>query len=171
MITLRCVLSAIAMILIGGCASSPIPMVVPPSSPQGVTVDQSTDTREIFKAADAWLEAYNSREPMRLAAVYDPVAVLWDLGSAKVVANIAGTGGAAIAQHFTEEMRRHPTARIKFDGGHIRRNGDVGVTAGIYILTETIDGMQVSKSVRHTLVYRKRDGIWVVYADHSSPLP
>ncbi len=168
MVMLRTLIPILAMASMAGCATKPesTQMLAPP-----VVVAPETDTYEVMKAEKNWRDAFNSRDPIRLAAVYDATAVLWDLDATSVVANIVGTGGAAIARHFADDARRK-AAQVKVEsGGHIRRSGDVGITTGIYMLTESIDGRDVSRPVRYTLVFRKREGVWLVYAQHSSPLP
>jgi hypothetical protein len=77
---------------------------------------------------------------------------------------------AAIAEYFKDAGKR-PNARVSFGEQHIRRYGDVGVITGYYTFSDVRDGQTVLRPARFTMVFRNRDGKWLLVAHHSSVVP
>ena len=46
------------------------------TTPRGVS-DEASDRAAIEQATHAWAEAYNTRDPARIVAFYEPDAVFW----------------------------------------------------------------------------------------------
>lgn len=122
-------------------------------------------TDQVAAATAAWRAAYDSRDPARIAAMYDPDAVLWGT-TAKTVAATP----AAIADYFKDAPKR-PNARVTFGEQHHRAYGDVGVSTGYYTFSDVRDGQPVSRPARYTMVFRHREGKWRIVAHHSSEVP
>ena len=120
---------------------------------------------EVAAATAAWRAAYDSRDPARIAAMYDPDAVLWGTTSKTVAPD-----PAAIAEYFKDAGKR-PNARVTFGDQHIRAYGEVGINTGYYTFSDVRDGMQISIPARFTMVFRNRGGKWVIVAHHSSRVP
>jgi uncharacterized protein (TIGR02246 family) len=120
---------------------------------------------EVAAATAAWRVAYDSRDPTRITAMYDSDAVLWGTTAKTVAPN-----PAAIAEYFKDAGKR-PNARVSFGEQHIRRYGDVGVNTGYYTFSDVRDGQTVSRPARFTMVFRNRDGKWLLVAHHSSVVP
>jgi uncharacterized protein (TIGR02246 family) len=119
---------------------------------------------DVAAATQAWVAAYDSRDPARITALYDPEAVFWGT-SAKTVSASPG----AIAEYFKDAGKR-PNARVTLGEQHIRVYGDVAVNTGYYTFSDVRDGQNVSIPARYTFVYRHRDGKWWI-VDHHSSLP
>ena len=120
---------------------------------------------QVAAATAAWRAAYDSRDPKRITAMYDSDAVLWGTSS-KMVAPTP----AAIAEYFQDAGKR-PNARVTFGEQHIRIYSDVAVTTGYYTFSDVRDGKEVSVPARFTMVFRIRDGKWLIVAHHSSRIP
>ena len=75
-------------------------------------------------ATSALAEAYNSREPARITALYDPSALFWGT-TAKTVA----TTHAAVAQRFKNAPKTRG-ARVVLGEQHIRVFGDFALNTG-----------------------------------------
>ena len=120
---------------------------------------------QVAAATAAWRAAYDSRDPARITAMYDSDAVLWGTTAKTVAAN-----PAAIAEYFKDAGKR-PNARVAFGEQHIRVYGDVGVNTGYYTFSDVRDGQAVSVPARFTMVFRNRDGKWLVVGHHSSRVP
>lgn len=120
---------------------------------------------EAISATAGWSAAYNSRDPARIAAMYDTDAVLWGTTAKKVAAN-----PVAIAEYFKDAGKR-PNARVTFGEQHLRVYGDVVVSSGYYTFSNVRDGKEVSRPARYTMVFRKRNGKWLIVAHHSSEVP
>jgi uncharacterized protein (TIGR02246 family) len=120
---------------------------------------------QVAAATAAWRAAYDSRDPGRITAMYDAVAVLWGT-TAKTVAATP----AAIAEYFKDAPKR-PNARVAFGEQHNRRYGEVAVSTGYYMFSDVRDGQTVSRPARYTMVFRNRDGQWRIVAHHSSVVP
>jgi uncharacterized protein (TIGR02246 family) len=125
----------------------------------------SDGTGQIAAATEAWRAAYDSRDPARIASMYDTDAVLWGT-TAKTVAATP----AAIAEYFKDAALR-PTARVTFGEQHVRPYGELGVNTGYYTFSEVRDGQTINRAARYTLVFRNRDGMWRIVAHHSSVIP
>jgi uncharacterized protein (TIGR02246 family) len=120
---------------------------------------------QVAAATAAWRAAYDSRDPARITAMYDSDAVLWGT-TAKTVA----PDPPAIAEYFKDAEKR-PNARVAFGEQHIRVYGDVGVNTGYYTFSDVRDGQAVSVPARFTMVFRNRDGKWLIVGHHSSRVP
>jgi uncharacterized protein (TIGR02246 family) len=120
---------------------------------------------QVAAATEAWRAAYNSRDPKRITAMYDTDAVLWGTTAKTVAPN-----PSAIAEYFKDAGKR-PNARVIFGEQHIRVYGDVGVNTGYYTFSDVRDGKEVPRPARFTMVFRNRDGKWLIVAHHSSVVP
>lgn len=146
-----------------------------PSTYQEGKVEASvpTDTRapevaakdEIGAATAAWVEAFNSRDPARIVALYDPEAVLIGTTAKKPTA-----GSAGVAAYFRDVASR-PTARVALGEHTARVYGDTAVDSGLYTFFEARGGGAMLLPARYTFVYRKRDGKWLIVEHHSSRVP
>jgi hypothetical protein len=97
--------------------------------------------------------------------VYDSDAVFWGTTAKTVAAN-----PAAVAEYF-KDAPKSPNARVTFGEQHIRVYGDVAVNTGYYTFSNVRDGQPVSVPARFTMVFRNRDGKWLIVAHHSSRMP
>jgi uncharacterized protein (TIGR02246 family) len=120
---------------------------------------------EVAAATAAWRAAYDSRDSARIRAMYDSDAVLWGTTAKTVSPN-----PTAIAEYFKDTGKR-PNARVTFGEQHIRVYGDVAVNTGYYTFSDVRDGKEVSVPARFTMVFRNRDGKWLIVAHHSSRVP
>jgi uncharacterized protein (TIGR02246 family) len=120
---------------------------------------------DVAAATQAWVTAYDSRDPARITALYDPEAVFWGTSAKTVSAN-----PGAIAEYFKEAGKR-PNARVTLGEQHIRVYGDVAVNTGYYTFSDVRDGENVATAARYTFVYRNRDGKWMIIDHHSSRVP
>ena len=149
---MRVLFSLLLVALLSACATS--------------TVGGGTGGKDQVAAATAaWRAAYDSRDPARITAMYDSDAVLWGTAAKTVAPN-----PPAIAEYFKDTGKR-PNARVAFGEQHIRVYGDVGVNTGYYTFSDVRDGQTVSVPARFTLVFRNRDGKWLIVGHHSSRVP
>ena len=116
-------------------------------------------------ATAAWRSAYNSRDPARITAMYDADAVLWGTTAKKIAAN-----PAAIAEYFKNAAKR-PNARVTFGEEHLRVYGDIAVSTGYYTFSDVRDGKDISRPARYSMVFRERNGTWLIVAHDSSEVP
>ena len=103
----------------------------PAPPPPPVVTPQS----QVAAATAAWVDAVNSRDPARIASLYDSDAVLRDAGGQRLA---AGPGGIA-------DYLKNAKAPAMGEG-EIRVFGDTAVDAG----------------GRHNIVYRNRGGKWLI---------
>jgi len=146
------IFSLLLVVLLSACATGP------GSSGTG-GIDQ------VAAATAAWRAAYDSRDPARITAMYDSDAVLWGTTAKTVAPN-----PLAIAEYFKDAGNR-PNARVAFGEQHIRVYGDVAVNTGYYTFSDVRDGQAVSVPARFTMVFRNRDGKWLIVGHHSSRVP
>jgi len=131
----------------------------------GTSVRGTDGKDQVAAATAAWRAAYDSRDPVRITAMYESDAVLWGTTAKTVAAN-----PAAVAEYFKDAGKR-PNARVVFGEQHIRIFGDVGINTGYYTFSDVRDGQTVSVPARFTMAFRNRDGKWLIVAHHSSRVP
>jgi uncharacterized protein (TIGR02246 family) len=122
-------------------------------------------SEQVAAATLAWRAAYDSRDPSRITALYDSDAVLWGTGAKRVAPD-----PAAIAEYFKNAAAR-PNARVSFGEQNIRLYGDVAVNTGYYTFSDVRDGQTTQRPARYTLVFRNREGRWLIVGHHSSLVP
>ena len=122
-------------------------------------------SKQVTLATSAWRAAYDSRDASRITALYDSEAALWGT-TAKTVA----TSPAAVAEYFKDAGGR-PNARVTFGEQHVQVFGDVALNTGSYTFSDVRDGQPVLRPARYTLVFRNRDGRWLIVGHHSSLVP
>jgi uncharacterized protein (TIGR02246 family) len=122
-------------------------------------------SEQVAAATSAWRAAYDSRDPSRITALYDSDAVLWGTSAKKVAPT-----PAAIAEYFKDAGTR-PNARVSFGEQNVRVYGDVAVNTGYYTFSDVRDGQSVQRPARYMLVFRNRDGKWLIVGHHSSLVP
>jgi len=122
--------------------------------------------QEVVQATMNWIEAYNSRDAARIAALYAPDAVFWGTRSSTIA-----TRPEQILEYFTESAR-NPNLRASIDDRRVRVLEHGGaVVAGTYTVKDLKDGQEVSTPGRFTFVLEKRAGKWVILHHHSSRMP
>jgi uncharacterized protein (TIGR02246 family) len=149
---MRAVVLALSLALLSACAT-------------GTGVPGADGKDQVAVATAAWRAAYDSRDPARITAMYESDAVLWGTSAKTVAAN-----PAAVAESFKDAGKR-PNARVVLGEQHVRVYGDVGVNTGYYTFSDVRDGQTVSVPARFTMVFRNRDGRWLIVAHHSSRVP
>ena len=120
---------------------------------------------DVSRLTAAWVEAFNSRDPARIAALYDPQAVL--IGT---TAKQPAAGRAAIAAYFADAAKR-PMDRVALGEHAARGYGDTAIDSGLYNFFQVEDGKATVTPARYTFVYRRRDGKWLIVEHHSSRVP
>jgi uncharacterized protein (TIGR02246 family) len=126
----------------------------------------SSDAKEQVAAATAsWAAAFNSRDPARITAAYDPEAVLWGTISKEI-----RTNPAAIADYFKDAGKR-PNGRVSIGEQNIRVYGDIAVNSGYYTFSDLRDGNNIEVPARFSMVYKNRNGKWMIVDHHSSRVP
>jgi uncharacterized protein (TIGR02246 family) len=142
-------------------SSEPAPAPPPPRA--GAT----SAHEQIAAATTAWVDAFNKRDTGRLTQMYDPEAVIWGTDAQRLA-----SGSSAIAEYFKNlaaPQRSGVTAAIGEQ--RIRVYGDTAIDTGTYTFWVTRDGKQEPVPARYSLVYRNREGKWLIVDHHSSRLP
>jgi uncharacterized protein (TIGR02246 family) len=117
-------------------------------------------------ALQAWVDAFNSRDPKRIVALYAPDAVFWGT-TAKTIA----TTPESIWAYFKDAGQR-PRTRVTIDAQHERIYGDMAVVSGAYTFSDARDGVATNvRPARYTFVFRRVGGRWLIVDHHSSRVP
>ena len=132
------------------------------ASDMGQRGSKLSEDDEIKAATAAWVEAYNSRNPVRIASLYAPGSVFWGTTSKVIRATPAD-----IADYFKDAGKR-PDARVTLGEQVVRVYGEVGLNTGSYTFTDNRDGQLVSRPARFSMAFQKREGTWVLVQHHSS---
>jgi uncharacterized protein (TIGR02246 family) len=110
---------------------------------------------------DAWAEAFNTREPARVAALYAEDAFLHGTSQARL-----RVGMAEIRAYF------RGAATVEFGERHFVRLSDANLlSVGHYRFSRTQDGREIVTPARFTFIFQRREGSWKVLHHHSSAEP
>jgi len=129
-------------------------VVVRPSTPSAS--DAAAPLEAVTAATAAWIDAFNSRDPARMAALYDADAVLSDSGEAQ-----ERVGAAAIADYYKSAMKRS-TQRVTVGERHVRLLGDAAIDRGTLTYSDS------NSPGRYSLTYQHRGGKWLIVDHHTS---
>ena len=134
--------------------------------PVGAQPAPSSGTTTVTAATAAWVEAFNSRDPKRIVALYAPDAVFWGT-TAKAIA----TTPDAIWDYFKDAGQR-PWTRVSIDAQHPRVYGSIAIVSGSYTFSEVRDGVATNvRPARFTFVFRRDGDRWLLVEHHSSRVP
>ena len=120
---------------------------------------------DVTAATQAWADAFNSRDPERVLALYDPEAVLWGTVSPTIRDN-----PAAIRDYF-KGLPAQPQGKVVLGEQRIRVYGQVAINTGYYTFSNVRDGQPVTVPARFSITFRQRDGRWMIVDHHSSRVP
>ena len=137
-------------------------------TPKGEVVEtaetvQAAPNEQVAAATAAWVEAFNSRDPARISALYDAEAVLTDAGEPR-----PRIGAAAIAEYYRNAAKRS-TQRVALGERKVRLLGDTAIDSGTLTYFEMRDGKATTTPGRYSLTYQRRGGKWLV-VDHQTSL-
>jgi uncharacterized protein (TIGR02246 family) len=118
---------------------------------------------QVAAATAAWVDAFNSRDAARVAALYDADAILFDVGESK-----SRSGAAGIADYYKANVKRS-TQRAALGERTIRVFGDTAIDSGMMTFFEMRDGQATTAPARYSLTYRNRGGKWLI-VDHQVAL-
>jgi uncharacterized protein (TIGR02246 family) len=122
--------------------------------------------RAAVAALQAWVEAFNSRDPKRIVALYAPTAVFWG-----TTAPAIATTPEQVWAYFKDSGQR-PAVRVAIDSTHARVFGDVAVVSGGYTFADVTDGAASNvRPARYSMVFRRINGRWLIVDHHSSRVP
>jgi uncharacterized protein (TIGR02246 family) len=120
---------------------------------------------DVTAATQAWADAFNSRDPERVLALYNPEAVLWGTVSPTVRDN-----PAAIREYF-QGLPARPQGKVVLGEQRARVYGQVAINTGYYTFSDVRDGQPVTVPARFSFTYHQRDGRWMIVDHHSSRVP
>jgi len=120
---------------------------------------------DVTAAMRAWAEAYNSRDPQKIQALYAPDAVFWGTSSPTL-----RDTPALIGEYFKNSPSQ-PNARVELGDFKVRVWGDTAASTGSYTFTDMRDGQTVRRPARFSFVFHKQNGRWMIVDHHSSSVP
>jgi uncharacterized protein (TIGR02246 family) len=136
--------------------------VAPPAFAQA----PSAGTDPVVAATRSWVEAFNTRDPKRIVALYAPDAAFWGT-TAKTIA----TTPDAVWAYFKDAGQR-PDTRVAIDAQHPRIFGTIAVNSGAYTFSDVRDGVATNvRKARFTFVFRRDGDRWLIVEHHSSRVP
>jgi uncharacterized protein (TIGR02246 family) len=121
---------------------------------------------DVAAAAQAWINAMNSRDPERVVSLYDSEAVLWGTRWPTLRDN------PATVREYFNILRTVPTSyKAVLGEQRIRIYGDIAINSGTYTFSETREGKEIIRPARFSFVYVNRGGRWLIVDHHSSAVP
>ena len=120
---------------------------------------------DVAAATQAWADAFNSRDPARVLSLYEAEAVVWG-----TISPTLRDTPEALREYF-KGLPDQPQGRVALGEQRIRVYGDVAINTGYYTFLNVRDGQLVTRPARFSLVYRQRDGRWMIVDHHSSFVP
>jgi uncharacterized protein (TIGR02246 family) len=121
---------------------------------------------DVAAATQAWIDAMNSHDAERVAALYDPEAVLWGTKSPAL-----RDSPAAVRDYFNILRTVPASYKVVLGEQRIRVYGVIALNSGTYTFSEVRDGKTITRPARFSFVYRNRDGRWLIVDHHSSAVP
>ena len=122
--------------------------------------------QSVLAATTEWAEAFNTRDPVRIAALYAPDAVFWGTVSPTIRVT-----PEQILEYFVSSAKHRPTLRMSLGEQHVRVYGDLALNSGYYTSRYIQDGAEIVTPMRFTFAYRKQNGRWMIVNHHSSRIP
>jgi uncharacterized protein (TIGR02246 family) len=118
---------------------------------------------QVAAATAEWIATFNTRDPVRISALYAPDAILWG-----TVSKTIRTTPEEILEYFTESSARRPNLRMFLGEYHVRLYGDIAINSGYYTSRNPVDGQEVVVPMRFTFTYRREGDRWMIVNHHSS---
>ena len=135
-------------------------------APARAQTPASSSQNGVSAALGAWVEAFNSRDPRRITALYAPDAVFWGT-TAKAIAASPGEVWA-----YFKDAGQRPDTRVTIDSEHVRVYGDIAIDSGAYSFSDLKAGVTGNvRPARFTFVFRRDGDRWVIVDHHSSRVP
>lgn len=131
----------------------------------GPSLSFAAASDDVAAATQAWADAYNSHDPMRVLARYHAEAVFWGTTSPTL-----RDSPEEVLNYFSSLSRR-PNAHVTIGESRVRVFGDVALNTGFYTFTDIVDGEATTRPGRFSFAYRLVDGEWLIADHHSSGLP
>jgi uncharacterized protein (TIGR02246 family) len=125
----------------------------------------STAKDDVAAATQAWADAFNTRDPERVLALYDTDAVLWGTTSPTL------RNTPAARREYFSSMPQRPNQRVTLGEQHVRIFGDVAVNSGTYTFTNNQAAQVTSNNSRFSFTYIRRGDRWLIVDHHSSAVP
>jgi uncharacterized protein (TIGR02246 family) len=127
---------------------------------------QPVTVEAVVAATKAWADAFNTRDPKRIVALYAPDAAFWGT-TAKTIA----TTPDAVWAYFKDAGLR-PDTRVAIDEQHPRVYGTIAINSGAYTFSDVKDGVATNvRKARFTFAFRRDGDRWLIVDHHSSRLP
>jgi uncharacterized protein (TIGR02246 family) len=132
---------------------------------QALKAQQADDAtaRAVEAATEEWIATFNTRDPVKISALYAPDAILWG-----TVSKTLRMSPEEILEYFTESATKRPNLRMFLGEHHVRVFGDIATTSGYYTSRNPVDGQEVVIPMRFTFMYRKDGDRWMIVNHHSS---
>ena len=128
--------------------------------------EERTDTvvsAQVAAATTEWITTFNTRDPVRISALYARDAILWG-----TVSKTIRTTPEEILEYFEESSAKRPNLRMFLGEYHVRLYGDIATNSGYYTSRNPVDGQEVVIPMRFTFTYRREGDRWMIVNHHSS---
>lgn len=119
--------------------------------------------KHVAAATAEWITTFNTRDPVRISALYAPDAILWGTVSMTI-----RTTPEEILEYFTDSSTKRPDLRMFLGESHVRLYGDIAINSGYYTSRNPVDGQEVVIPMRFTFTYRREGARWMIVNHHSS---
>ena len=113
---------------------------------------------QVAAATAEWIATFNTRDPVRISALYAPDAILWGTVSKT----------KEILEYFTESAIKRPDLRMILGEYHVRLYDDIAINSGYYTSRNPVEGQEVVVPMRFTFTYRREGDRWMIVNHHSS---
>jgi uncharacterized protein (TIGR02246 family) len=120
---------------------------------------------DVTPATRAWADAYNTRDPQKIQALYAPDAVFGGTSSPTL-----RDTPALIGEYFKNSPSQ-PNSRVELGDFKVRVWGDTAASTGSYTFTDMREGQTVRRPARFSLVFHRQNGRWMIVDHHSSSVP
>lgn len=120
--------------------------------------------QEVAKAGQTWAIDLSSRNPEKIASLYDKNALLYATFSNKIDTH------QGIVKYFKNLMQKKDL-RVRFTEQHIRVYHNAAINSGLYVFSYRENGKTIEVPARFTFVYSLEPTGWKIVDHHSSLEP
>lgn len=128
------------------------------------TADTTSEHDEVAELFVTWAETLKTLDPVAMARLYAPDAVL-----IPTVSNLVRRSPEQIIDYFVRFLAKEPEVRLH--DSTIRICGDIAIHSGVYVFNLSKEAGSADVPARFTFVYRRAAGEWAMIEHHSSFMP
>ncbi len=120
---------------------------------------------DVSAALTEWVDAVQGGKAERVVALYDKDAIMFSTFATAPMK----TQASRLA--YYKKVMAEPDVKVDVTESHPRASGNIALNSGLYTLSYTQEGEQISIPARFSFAYILKGNKWVIVDHHSSRVP